>query len=198
MRWIGLTGGIATGKSSATKVLRTLGYNVVDADEVSHAVTAVGSSALPLVFSAFGESVKNSDGGLDRRALGKKVFGQPTEIQKLEAILHPLIRAHVDLEKKKIEASGASVAFYDVPLLFEKKMAHDFEAVILIYASEAQQIERMKNRNGLTFEEAVARLKSQLPIESKRQWTKFVVDNSRDLTWLQSEIVRILRELHIQ
>jgi dephospho-CoA kinase len=198
MRWIGLTGGIATGKSSATKVLRNLGYRVIDADEVAHGVTALGAPVLPLLFSTFGDSIREPNGGLNRRALGQKVFGHPEEIRKLEAILHPLIRAAVDVEKRQFEAAGASLAFYDVPLLFEKNLSAEFDAVILVYASEELQITRMQARNGLTRAEAVARIRSQWPIEQKRSLTTYIVDNSRDLAWLESEIRRVLSELGVK
>lgn len=197
MKWFGLTGGIATGKSTVTKVLRTMGYPVIDADEVSHLVTALGSPSLPQIFAEFGYTVRAPDGGLDRRALGQLVFGRPEELQKLEQIVHPLVTASVAAEKLRLEKSGAAVAFYDVPLLFEKNLEANFDAVVLVAASEVQQQQRLLSRSGLNLSEVTARLQSQLPIAAKRQRTKYVIDNSKDLAHLENEIRRVLNELGV-
>lgn len=194
MKWIGLTGGIATGKSSVTKVLRTLGYPVIDADEVSHAVTAKGQPALVEIFKTFGEKVKVPDGSLDRKALGQLVFGKPELLKKLENIVHPLVIARVIEEREKLEKAGATVAFYDVPLLFEKNMELLFDAVVLVYASEDQQLARLMDRNKLGRQDAEARLKSQWPIEVKRKRSTHVIDNSGSLTELSKEVQRVLSE----
>jgi dephospho-CoA kinase len=198
MKWIGLTGGIATGKSSVTKVLRTLGYTVIDADEVAHAVTAVGEPAVPLIVCAFGLVVQKPDGSLDRQKLGQIVFGRPEEIKKLEQIVHPFIIAKVASERKKLESAGVPVAFYDVPLLFEKNMESLFDAVILVWATEEQQRRRLLTRNGLTPEQIEARLKSQWPITVKKSKTPYVIDNSKDEAFLKLEIARVLAELKLK
>ncbi|MBS1970169.1 MAG: dephospho-CoA kinase [Bdellovibrionales bacterium] len=201
MKWIGLTGGIATGKSTVTKRLRTLGYDVLDADEVSHRVTSLGAdparSALPQIFQTFGESVKNSDGSLNRKALGALVFGHTEERKKLEAIIHPLVRAQVAAEKSRLEKSGKTVAFYDVPLLYEKQMEKDFDAVVLVSTTEKLQLERLKNRNGFTETEALVRVQSQMPLKEKESKTPYVIHNTKDLAFLDSEIDRVLRALKI-
>src|SRR5437868_12387766 len=132
MRWIGLTGGIATGKSAVTKRLRTLGYDVLDADDISHQVTGLGGSALPEIFRVFGAGLKAADGSLDRKSLGSLVFGQESSRKQLEAIIHPLVRAAVAAEKLRLEKEGRVVAFYDVPLLYEKQMAQDFDEVVVV------------------------------------------------------------------
>jgi dephospho-CoA kinase len=197
MKWIGLTGGIATGKSSVTKVLRTLGYEVIDADEVAHAVTAPGEPVLAEIFAVFGNDVRAPDGSLDRRALGQKVFGHPDQIKKLENIVHPLIIGRVMKERERLEKTGARVAFYDVPLLFEKGMELLFDAVILVFADEQQQLQRLLARKGLTLSEAAARLKSQWPIGVKKNKASHVIDNSFDVSGLQKEVLRVLKELGV-
>jgi len=199
MKWIGITGGIATGKSTVTQRLRTLGYDVLDADEVSHLVTSLDAdparNALPAIFQTFGESVKNPDGSLNRKALGALVFGHDKERKKLEAIIHPLVRAQVAAEKTRLEKMNKAVAFYDVPLLFEKQMENDFDAVILVSTTPQQQLERLKKRNRLTETEALVRVHSQMALSEKEKKTKYVIRNTQDVAFLHKEVDRVLREL---
>jgi dephospho-CoA kinase len=201
MKWIGITGGIATGKSTVTRRLRTLGYDVLDADEISHQVTSLGAdparNALPQIFKTFGEGVENSDGSLDRKALGDLVFGHAEERKKLEAIIHPLVRAQVAAEKLRLEKAGRAVAFYDVPLLYEKQMENDFDAVVLVSTTEAVQLDRLKKRNGLTDAEAQARMQSQMALAEKERRTPYVIHNTKDLAFLDSEVDRVLSALKI-
>ena len=164
MKWIGITGGIATGKSTVTQRLRTLGYDVLDADEVAHRVTDL---VLPQIFQTFGESVKNPDGSLNRKALGALIFGHEEQRKELEAIIHPLVRVQVAAEKSQLEKSGRAVAFYGVPLLYEKQMEKDFDAVILVSSTPDLQLERLQKRNSLGEIEALARVKSQIPLKDK-------------------------------
>lgn len=201
IKWIGLTGGIATGKSTVSKRLRTLGYDVLDADEVSHQVTSLEAdparNALPSIFQTFGESVKNSDGSLNRKALGALVFGHTDARKKLEAIIHPLVRAQVAAEKSRLEKMAKTVAFYDVPLLFEKNMAGDFDSVIMVTTTDVLQLKRLQERNSLTEAEALARIQSQMPLAQKESQTPFVIHNTKDLAFLNSEVDRVLHALKI-
>ena len=197
MKWIGITGGIASGKSTVTNRLRTLGYEVLDADAVSREVTGPGGPALPQIFTAFGETVRSPDGSLDRKSLGALVFGREEQRKKLEAIVHPFVREQVAKEKSRLEKAGHSVSFYDVPLLFEQNLEAGFDAVILVAATDSQQLERLMKRNSLNESEAKARLQSQMPTSVKEKKTRYVIRNSGDLAFLNQEIDRVLRELGI-
>jgi dephospho-CoA kinase len=197
MKWIGLTGGIASGKSTVTKMLRTLGHEVLDADEVSHQVTTVHGSALPQIFKTFGESVKNADGSLNRTALGALVFGRVEEMKKLEAIIHPLVREKIAAEKARLLGAGSSAVFYDVPLLFEKQTEKEFDAVVLVYCEDEQQLKRLMARNSLSEAEARRRIASQMSLKEKKSRTQHVIYNTQDLRFLESEVKRVLRELKI-
>lgn len=194
MKWIGITGGIATGKSTVTQRLRTLGYDVLDADEGAHRVTDL---VLPQIFQTFGESVKNPDGSLNRKALGALIFGHEEQRKELEAIIHPLVRVQVAAEKSQLEKSGRAVAFYDVPLLYEKQMEKDFDAVILVSSTPDLQLERLQKRNSLGEIEALARVKSQIPLKDKESRTPYVIHNNKDLAFLYSEVDRVLGDLKI-
>jgi len=201
MKWIGLTGGIATGKSTVAKRLRTLGYDVLDADEISHQVTSLNAdpshNALPLIFQTFGEDVKNTDGSLNRKALGALVFGHTDARKKLEGIIHPLVRAQVAIEKSRLEKSGKAVAFYDVPLLFEKKLSGEFDAVIMVSTTEPLQLKRLMERDSLTVTEAMVRIQSQMPLPEKEKQTSFIIHNTKDQAFLDTEIDRVLGLLKI-
>lgn len=197
MKWIGITGGIATGKSTVTNRLRTLGYEVLDADTISHQVTSPGGVALPQIFKVFGEGVRTSDGGLDRKALAGLVFGREDLRKKLEDIIHPLVRAQVAEEKARLQGEGRKVVFYDVPLLYEKQLQKDFDAVLLVSAPEDLQLQRLMKRNSLTESEARSRLQSQIPIHDKEKKTPYVIHNTRDFHFLEKEVDRVLKELKI-
>jgi dephospho-CoA kinase len=197
MKWIGLTGGIAAGKSTVSKFLPTLGHVVLDADEISHQLTNVQGVALPAIFRTFGEAVKNPDGSLDRKALGALVFGRVQEMKKLEAILHPLVQEKIAAEKSRHQQAGTSAVFYDVPLLYEKNLETEFDQVVLVYCEPAQQLERLMSRNQLSDDEARKRIASQLPLEDKKSRTPYVIHNTRDLVFLESEIRRVLAALKL-
>lgn len=202
MRWIGITGGIASGKSAVTKVLRTLGYEVLDADEISHRVTtpppAGTGAALPEIFRTFGEGLRGPDGSLDRKALGNLVFGRDQKRLKLEAIIHPLVRAEVASRRRELAAQGMAVAFYDVPLLFEKNLEKEFDAVIVVTTTPELQLERLMKRNSLTEDEARVRLRSQIPLVDKETKTPYVIHNVAGLDFLESEVKRVLGALALK
>ena len=140
MQWIGLTGGIATGKSTAAEILRKLGYPVIDADAVSRQAVGPGTMGLQEVVRTFGQDVLLADGSLDRKKMATAVFDNPQLREKLEIILHPLIQAEVARQRQELEKNGHQLAIYDVPLLFEKNLDNQFDQIILVYAPEAVQM----------------------------------------------------------
>jgi len=188
MKWIGLTGGIASGKSTVAKILTDLGAKVILADELSRRVTTPGSEGLRQITRTFGHDILDSDQCLDRRKLADIVFSDPKKLLQLEQILHPLIRNETDIEKKKLEAQGESLAFYDVPLLFEKKLEDQFDKVLLINCDQATQISRIKKRDGLNEREAMQRLNAQIPLKDKVLKSHFVINNDGDLETLKKAV----------
>lgn len=167
---IGLTGGIACGKTNLTNALRAAGAQVVDADEISRALTAPGGAALPAVRAAFGDGVFDGE-TLNRRALGKEVFGNEEKRALLNGILHPLIFA----EMKRQMAEGAGPAVLDVPLLFEVGLDAWCDEIWCAYATQETQIKRLKKRDGLTRKEALARIRSQMPAREKARRAAHVI-----------------------
>ena len=132
MKWTGLTGGIATGKSTAKKLIESLGIPVVDADQISHKLSEVGAAGYTQIVSHFGHSILNSDLTINRKKLGKIIFSDSSLKLKLESILHPLVQTEVRVQRETHRLNGAKLCFYDVPLLFEKKLWSDFDATVLM------------------------------------------------------------------
>lgn len=184
MVWLGLTGGIASGKSTVANLLREAGIPVVDADELARQAVSPGSPALGQIMAKFGSEVLMPNGELNRAALGKVVFANPEKLRQLEGILHPIIQNLRSVERRRLETEGHAIAFYDVPLLFEKNMSDEFDQVVLVYCPESLQRLRLKSRDGLSDVEIDQRLAAQINIEKKKSMADFVLDNSGDVSAL--------------
>jgi dephospho-CoA kinase len=181
MRLFGLTGGIATGKSTVATMLAGHGAAIVDADALAREVVLPGTPGFQSVVDRFGGDVVGPGGDLDRARLGALVFGDPALRADLEAITHPRIAELMATRIAEALAGGAPAVFADVPLLFERPRAGMFEGVLLAYAPADVQLERLMARDGLSEDEARRRLAAQLPIDVKRERATWVVDNSRGL-----------------
>lgn len=198
MKWIGLTGGIACGKSTVSRMLKDHDIPLVDADEIARDVVRPGTPGLKSIVHTFGSEVLLQDGSLDRRKLGQMVFGNPDRLHALEAITHPLIREEVRRRRRLFEDMGKPLAIYDIPLLFETNAKEQFDAVIVISCTKGQQKERLLRRNQWTEEEIEMRIASQLPIAKKEQQADFVLANNRDEQHLLKEVERLLAWLDQQ
>lgn len=183
---IGLTGSIACGKSTVSSYLRSLGHAVVDADAISHSLTAPGGAALPAIRAAFGDAVFDGD-VLDRRALGSVVFADPAKRTKLNALLHPMIISQIEAELLSQDAPDRLV-FGDVPLLYECHMETMFDCVWVVSADEASQLERLMTRDRLSEEDALARIRSQMPLEEKRRLADAVIDSSGTIEETRAQV----------
>lgn len=190
MEVYGLTGGIGSGKSTVAAMLEEYGVPVVSADELSRMVVAPGSEGLADVVEAFGREVLDERGELDRKKMGKIVFANADKRRALEAILHPRIRERYEQVLDALEKAGHPVMVYEVPLLFEKKLhlQDEMKAVILVASSADNRIARVKDRDALTTEEVLARMRTQLPEEEKRRLADYVVLNDGDLDDLRREV----------
>ena len=195
MKWIGLTGGIASGKSTAAQYLQELGFPVVDADQIAREVLAKGGSGLKAVVKQFGRELLDSNGELDRRALGRIVFAQPEKLRELEAIVHPFVREKMREEKTRFEQAQFPAAFYDVPLLFEKGLQDDFDFVVVVTSPEPLQTQRLKSRNSLGDQEIADRLSRQIPLAEKEKRADFVIQNTGTLADLKRQVLEMLSSL---
>ncbi|MGE7272292.1 dephospho-CoA kinase [Brevibacillus panacihumi] len=175
---LGLTGGIATGKSTVTGMLRERGIPVIDADQIARDVVEPGKPAYEAIVAHFGREILLSDGQIDRKKLGEIVFSDETERQKLNAIVHPEVRRVMREEAEAAEKNGASIVFMDIPLLFESKLQHMVDKVVVVYAPAHMQLARMMERDELQEEQAQKRLRAQFPIDQKKADADFLIDNS--------------------
>ena len=188
---VGITGGIACGKSTVSGMLSALGASIIDADQISHSLTAPNGAALPAIRQTFGSSVFNEDGTLDRPALSALVFSDKAAIEKLNAIIHPLVKQHMEDQLTACRKQGAQIVILDVPLLFEASMQNMGDMVACVVAPEEVQIARMASRNGYTREEALSRIRNQMPVSEKARLSDVVIDTNKPLTELQKEIERL-------
>lgn len=178
--WVlGLTGGIATGKSLVAGFFREMGAAVVDADELAHQVTAPGEPALEEIRQVFGPGVFTPEGELDRRALGRLVFTDPAKRRELEGIVHPRVRQRLEEAVARLKAAGAPLIVLEIPLLFEtgEPLLRLIDRVVVVTAPEAVQLQRLQARNGLSEAEARARMAAQMPLAEKVKRADYVVDN---------------------
>jgi dephospho-CoA kinase len=175
VRRIGLTGGIATGKTHVAKRFRAAGVPVVDADILAREAVALGTPGLAAIVSRFGNEILTPSGTLDRARLGDIVFRDREARRALEAIIHPTVRAGMDEFFSSLPTS-TPFAIADVPLLFETGRAHDFDAVIVATCGRDTQIERVMARDGLSREQAEQRVAAQLPMDEKVKQADYVIN----------------------
>jgi dephospho-CoA kinase len=179
MTKVGLTGGLATGKSFVGHVLEELGCHVMRADKVGHAVLMPDGEAYGRVVAEFGGEILLPDGHIDRKRLAGIVFGQPGKLEALNAIVHPAVIRREEEFMAGIAASEPDgIAVVEAAILIETGSYRRFDRILLVVCTEEQQMERAMHRDGWTREEAMARLKRQMPLAEKRKFADFVIDTS--------------------
>jgi dephospho-CoA kinase len=181
---VGLTGGIATGKSAALAEFKRLGAETISMDEITHELLGEPKVAAR-VARRFGRDVLDSKGRVDRKALGAKVFGRRSELTGLERILHPLIRRR---SEQRLAKSRRAIRVVDVPLLFEKDLQREYDVTMLVYAKPAVQSRRLKARDGMSAAEAARRIRLQWPIDRKVELADVVLDNGGSLPQLRRRV----------
>jgi dephospho-CoA kinase len=177
LKLIGLTGGVGSGKSTVAEMFRELGAVVIDADAATHAVYEPGSLGFDLIERDFGPEYVR-DGHIDRARLGELVFNDPDARQRLNAIVHPLVREWMAARTAEALLNGATAVVQDVPLLFENGLEPLYSAVVLVYVPEPVQLQRLVEGRGLNEDRARAMIAAQMPIDQKRQRAQHVIDNS--------------------
>lgn len=190
---IGLTGGIATGKSMVSELLTAFGFKVVDADIAARKAVAKGTKGLEQVRAAFGDSAITEEGEMDRKYVGEIVFNHPEKRLELNDIVHPIVREIMEEEKQSYLNQGYDVIM-DIPLLFENELQNTVDEVWLVYTSESIQIERLMERNQLSLEDAKARVYSQISIDKKSRMADHVIDNLGDKLELKQNLEQLLTD----
>ena len=191
---IGITGGIASGKSTVTDFLRKAGYQVIDADQVVHELQEPGGRLYQALVAAFGTDILTADGRLDRPKLGAMIFGNPELLVQSSQLQNAIIREEL-AQRRAALAEREPVFFMDIPLLFEQGYEGWFDQVWLVDVTEETQLQRLMARNELSLAEARQRLAAQLTSEERRSKTDFIIDNNGSLAATQSQISSLLQQI---
>ena len=189
---IGLTGGIATGKTTVSNYLKELGYSIIDADVIARQVVEPGTNGLRMITDTFGEKVLTSDGQLDRQHLAQLVFMSSEQLQQLNRILQPIIRERI---QELISTSKDPVVVIDVPLLYEQHYEDLCDVVMVVSVQPQQQLERLMNRNHLTMDEAKNRVASQMPLSPKERLADVVIDNNGSVEETRQQVKKWLNQV---
>jgi dephospho-CoA kinase len=191
---VGLTGGIATGKSTVSGMFRELDAAIVDADAIVHELLGAGGLAVGPVLALFGDGVRDAAGGVDRARLAEFVFRDEESRKKLESVVHPLVVA--TSEVRMTEAGGrAELVVYDAALLVETGRFAEFDRLVVVVTSTDVQLRRLMDRDGLTAQEAGARVRSQAPLSRKAELADYVIDNSGHWGETRRQVAEVWRQL---
>ena len=191
---IGLTGSIATGKSTVAKMLKEYNLPIVDADVVARQVVEPGTDTLKQIAQLFGQDVIKEDGTMDREKVGAIIFHQPDKRQQYNGVIHPAIRTEMLRQRDEYIAKGEPHVIMDIPLLFESKLQHFVEKILVVSVTEEIQLQRLIERNGFTEEEARARISTQLPISVKIEGADAVVYNDGTIEQTKQQLNIILKD----
>ena len=193
---VGLTGGIASGKSTIADMFKGEGAYIIDIDMISRDVVKPGKPAWQDVIHIFGKEVLNEDQTLNRKKVGDIVFSDAEKRKKLEEIIHPKITAETLMKINEIaKKDNQAIVIIDIPLLIETDKQDTVNKVVLVYTSPQGQIERLVKRDGLSLEDAHKRLTSQMPIENKKKYAHYIINNEEPLKEIQKRVKEIFREL---
>ena len=195
MKLLGLTGGIASGKSTVAAILRQLGAAIINADELSREVVQPEKDAWKEIITTFGTDILQEDKTLDRRKLRKIVFDNPEARKRLEAIIHPRVRALAEKKIGELAAAGNSIIVYEVPLLFEAQIHLWLRPVILVACEVGTQRKRLLERDHLTEIEAQQHLDAQMNLEEKRKLADYVIENDDKLEELEKQVRTVLQKI---
>jgi dephospho-CoA kinase len=195
VKLVGLTGGIASGKSTVAKILTGLGIAIINADDLAREVVEPGREAWKEIVGSFGAEVLQSDRSLDRQKLRTLIFDQPEARKKLESIIHPRVRALADERIRQRDAEGYDVIVYEVPLLFEGNLQEWLRPVILVACDVETQKRRLQQRDGLTAAEAHKHIAAQMSLEDKRRLADYVIENNGSLEDLEAQTQAVLEKI---
>jgi dephospho-CoA kinase len=195
MLLIGLTGNIASGKSTVAQLLADRGATIIDADELARDAVAVGSDGHRKIVERWGDDILKADGGLDRVALRQIVFQEPVELEALNSIVHPEVSRLRDDLINEARERGDETVVCDIPLLFERKMTDTFDRIVLVDAPRPVRLERLVRERGLRETEAMDMIVAQMPAELKRARADFVIDNVGTLGQLDARVAEVWASL---
>lgn len=190
---IGLTGGIASGKSTILQMLIKKGIPVVDADLISRELVKPEGKVLKKLCNAFGDIIIKQDGTLDRRLLGTIVFGDSSRLKQLNDIMLPAIREEVVQQLKAYRLQNFRLCVVDGATLVESKFTDLVDYLLLVFIEPQLQLERLRSRDNYSEKEALERIQAQMPFEEKRKYADYIIDNSKDIEYTKQQLNTILR-----
>jgi len=193
MRVIGLTGGIASGKSTVARLLASQGIPVIDADQLARDAVLSGTATLRQIAESFGSRVLDSDGALDRNILAEIIFADPVARKKLEGILHPAIKGLAESQLAELRRRGEPVVVYMAPLLIEAGVTDRVDEIWVVYVDRETQLQRLMARDGVSRESAEQRLVAQLSMDEKAAYGRIVIDNCGSLAMLEKQVIELCR-----
>jgi dephospho-CoA kinase len=191
---IGLTGGIASGKTTVSKMIKSEGIPIVDADVIAREVVEKGETAFEKIVKTFGTGIVNSEGGLDRQKLGAIVFNDEKKRLLLNEIVHPAIRIRILENVERLKQSGFKTIVLDIPLLFESKLTYMVEKIIVVYVDHELQKDRLKQRDQFSDDEALVRIASQMPLTDKIALADEVIHNHGSIAETKQQLLTILKK----
>ena len=192
MKVIGITGGIASGKSFVSSVVKKAGYPVIDADLISKELSQKGGAVYHAIIKTFGESYLDNNKEIDRQKLGSLIFNDKQAKGLLNSISHPLI---VEEMERQIASAKSDLVFVDVPLLYESGLESMFDKIICVYLPRRIQIERLMNRDNISYEYAVKKIESQSSLEQKKMKADFVINSSNSFDYVESNVIELIKKL---
>lgn len=195
MKIIGLTGGIACGKSVVSNYLQKRGIAIIDADKIAHALAAPHQPIWELYVQHFGTKILQEDGSLNRRLLGQLIFANPQELAWTNQSLHPIIRSAIISKIDHYRRQGSKLVIVDIPLLFEAHWQEDMDEVWVVFANHDMQLARIVERDGLSLTEASERIASQMPVREKVKLADCIIDNSHTLEDTYRQVEALLNRL---
>lgn len=191
---IGLTGGIASGKSTVSKMLTDLGIPVIDADIEARLAVEQGETAYNDIVRYFGEDILNQEGNIDREKLGSIVFHDEEKRNALNSFVHPAVRERMLVKVERAKQNSEKAIVLDIPLLIEGNLQYMADKILLVYVNEETQLQRLMERNQYSKEEALARIKSQMPIGEKIKYADQVIDNNGTIAETKQQLEQILAQ----
>lgn len=194
---IGLTGSIASGKSTVSSMLTQFNIPIIDADLISRQIVSPGEKAYHQIVQSFGEAILARDKTINRKQLGNLIFSNEAKRQQLNEIMHPAIREEMMKQKDAYVSEGNPCVVLDIPLLFENNLTYLVDKIIVVYVDEDTQLKRLMERDQSTVEEATQRIKSQISINKKVELADAVINNNGSITHTRAQLEQILKEWNI-
>ncbi len=193
---VGLTGGIASGKSTASKIFKDLGAYIIDADVLSREVVEPSKPAWSKIVKRFGKEILNKDNSINRKKLAEIVFNNKKKRELLNSIVHPIVfKRAKEIEKEIVKKDPDAVIIFDAALLIESGAYKKMDKNIVVYADEDVQIKRLLNRNRFAKDEAVKRIRAQMPLKKKVEFADYIIDGNRTILQVRKDIKRVFERL---